>query len=138
MVMTVSGSAMLTSPLSSAQTANAITCPDCAGPIYEIRDGGLTHYRCRVGHAYGSAEDLLDKNRDKLEDTLYFALNKLQENAAIAGRLAARAHRSGLEIAAARFEERQQESRRHAEVLRGVLLGSPRPEEQTSVRSNEG
>jgi two-component system, chemotaxis family, protein-glutamate methylesterase/glutaminase len=117
---------------------SGLTCPDCAGPIYEIRDGGLTRYRCRVGHAYGSAEDVLDKNRDKLEDTLYFALNKLQENAAIAGRLAATAHRSGRKVAAARFEERQQESRRHADVLRTVLLGSPPPGEQTSVRSDEG
>jgi two-component system, chemotaxis family, protein-glutamate methylesterase/glutaminase len=115
---------------------SGLTCPDCAGPIYEIRDGGPTRYRCRVGHAYGSAEDVLDKNRDKLEDTLYFALNKLQENAAIAGRLAARARRSGQEAAAARFEGRQQESRRHAEVLRGVLLGSPPPEKQAFARSD--
>jgi two-component system chemotaxis response regulator CheB len=74
---------------------SGFTCPDCAGPLFEIREGELSRYRCRVGHAYGSAEDVLEKNRDKLEDTLYFALNKLQENAAIAGRLAARAHKGG-------------------------------------------
>jgi hypothetical protein len=66
---------------------------------------------------------VLEKNRDKLEDTLSFALNKLQENAAIARRLAARAHEGGLEKAAARFEERERESRQHAETLRRVLLG---------------
>jgi two-component system chemotaxis response regulator CheB len=113
--------------------ASGFTCPDCAGPLFEIRDGELSRYRCRVGHAYGSAEDILEKNRDKLEDTLYFALNKLQENAAIAGRLAARAHKGGQEMAAERFEER--ESRLHAETLRRVLLGSPHPEEQTSAPS---
>ena len=113
---------------------SSLTCTDCAGPLFEIRDGELSRYRCRVGHAYGGAEDVLEKNRDKLEDTLYFALNKLQENAAIAGRLAARAHSRGQKMAAARFEER--ESRQHAETLRRVLLGSPYPEKQTSSPSD--
>jgi hypothetical protein len=80
--------------------------------------------------------DALEKNRDRLEDTLYFALNKLQENAAIAGSLAARTHKGGQEMAAARFEERERESRQHAETLRRVLLGSPHPEEQTSAPSD--
>ena len=113
---------------------SSLTCPDCSGPLFEIRDGELSRYRCRVGHAYGGAEDVLEKNRDKLEDTLYFALNKLQENAAIAGRLAARAHSRGQKMAAARFEER--ESRQHPETLRRVLLGSPYPEKQTSSPSD--
>jgi two-component system, chemotaxis family, protein-glutamate methylesterase/glutaminase len=112
---------------------SGLTCPDCSGPLFEVRDGELSRYRCRVGHAYGGPENVLDENGDKLEDTLYFALNKLQENVAIAGRLAARARRSGQETAAARFEERQQESRQHAEVLRKTLLGSLRREERTSV-----
>jgi two-component system, chemotaxis family, protein-glutamate methylesterase/glutaminase len=115
---------------------SSLTCPDCSGPLYEIREGELSRYRCRVGHAYGSAEDVLEKNRDRLEDTLYFALNKLQENAAIARRLAARAHEAGQEMAAARFEERERESRQHAETLRRVLLGSPLSQEQTSATSD--
>jgi hypothetical protein len=79
---------------------------------------------------------VLEKNRDSLEDTLYFALNKLQENAAIAGRLAASAHKRGQEMAAARFEERERESRQHAETLRRVLLGFPLSREQTSAPSD--
>ena len=77
------------------------------------------------GRATGAAEDVLERNKDKLEDTLYFALNKLRENAAMVRRLAARAHEGGRERAAARFEERERESRQHAETLRRVLLGSP-------------
>ena len=112
---------------------SGLTCPDCSGPLYEIRDGALLRYRCRVGHAYGSAVDVLEENGDKLEDTLYFALNKLQENAGIAARPAARARESGQRKAAARFEKRERESRQHADVLRGLLLGSPRPEEQPTA-----
>jgi len=115
---------------------SSLTCPDCSGPLYEIREGEAPRYRCRVGHAYGSTEALLEKNGDRLEDTLYFALNKLQENAAIARKLAARAHEEGQEMAAARFEERERESRQHAETLRRVLLGATLPEEQTSAASD--
>jgi two-component system chemotaxis response regulator CheB len=104
--------------------------------LYEISEGEWSRYRCRVGHAYGSAEDVLERNSDKLEDTLYFALNKLRENAAMARRLAARAHKGGQERAAARFEERERESRHHAETLRRVLLGSPLSKEQTSATSD--
>jgi two-component system, chemotaxis family, protein-glutamate methylesterase/glutaminase len=117
---------------------SSLTCPDCSGPLYEISEGEWSRYRCRVGHAYGSAEDVLEKNRDKLEDTLYFALNKLQENANIAGRLAAMAHKGGQEMAAARFEERERESRQHDDTLRRVLLGSPLSQEQTSAQSDPG
>jgi hypothetical protein len=57
-----------------------LTCPDCSGPIYEIRDGKLLRYRCRVGHAY-TAENILEEKGEALENALYVALNALEESA---------------------------------------------------------
>jgi two-component system, chemotaxis family, protein-glutamate methylesterase/glutaminase len=98
------------------------TCPDCAGPLYEINDGKLVRFRCRVGHAF-SAEDALDGKSEALESALYAALNTLEESAEMADRLAARAHQHGHARAASRFEGRAEDARRQAVTIRAVLLG---------------
>jgi two-component system chemotaxis response regulator CheB len=33
-------------------TLSALTCPECGGALWEIRDGQLLRYECHVGHAY--------------------------------------------------------------------------------------
>ena len=44
----------------------SFTCPECNGAIHEIRDEGLTRFRCRVGHAYSTSDLLVDKaNRSR-------------------------------------------------------------------------
>ena len=56
------------------------TCPECTGPLFEIQDGQLLRFRCRVGHAY-TAASMIDEKDDILENALYTALNTLEENA---------------------------------------------------------
>ena len=97
------------------------TCPDCTGPLYQIQDGELVRFRCRVGHAY-TAESMLDEKTEALESALYAALNTLQENAAMSDGLAARSRESGYKHAAARFEARAREAREQAEIIRQVLV----------------
>ena len=88
------------------------TCPECAGPLYEIQHDVLVRFRCRVGHAY-TAESMLDEKSEELEQALYVALNTLEENALMADRLANRSRGH----AVARFEKRAQQ----AKVVRRVL-----------------
>src|SRR3712207_6856821 len=42
------------------------------GPTYEIHNGELFRFRCRVGHAY-TAESLLEEKSEVLEGALYLA-----------------------------------------------------------------
>jgi len=37
------------------------SCPDCGGVLWELKDGELLRFRCRVGHAYTS--ETLTQNR---------------------------------------------------------------------------
>lgn len=99
---------------------SGFTCPECAGPLYEIREGRLFRYRCRVGHAY-TAEGVLDGKDGTMEDALYMAVNTLEESADMAERLAARSRQDARQHAAARFEVRAQEARNKAEKIRRVL-----------------
>jgi len=100
----------------------AFSCPDCGGALWETDEGGLLHFRCRVGHAY-SENGLLHGQADTIEAALWTALRALEERTALTRRLAGRMRSSGREQIAARFEERANASEADARFLRGVIEG---------------
>jgi two-component system chemotaxis response regulator CheB len=66
------------------------SCPECHGVLYEVRNGQPMRFRCRVGHAY-TAKSLITDQSTALEAALWMALRALEENAALALRMAERA-----------------------------------------------
>jgi two-component system chemotaxis response regulator CheB len=95
-------------------------CPDCGGVLWELEEGELMRFRCRVGHAY-SPDTLSVKMLESLEDALWVALRALEEQAALAHRLARQAQDRGQVRVAARFSERRDAAHRRAELIRQVL-----------------
>ena len=114
---------------------SAYSCPECSGVLWQIREGEFLRYRCRVGHAY-SPESMLAAQDEELEDALWAAMKTLEENAQLAGRLAANERERGHEWMVKRFEEREKEARQRAEVIRKFLLRDlgPVSEEQIGHR----
>jgi two-component system chemotaxis response regulator CheB len=100
---------------------SGFSCPDCHGVLWQIRDGGLERYRCRVGHAW-SPESLLTQQSEALEAALWIALRSLEERAALARRLAEPARERGHRITATRFEEQAAEAQQAARLVRDLLL----------------
>lgn len=81
-------------------------CPECNGPIWELRQGRIVEYDCQVGHLYSplSFANALDEG---LERTLWDSLVCLEQSAKLADSL-------GDPLRAAT-------NRQHAWLLRSIL-----------------
>ncbi|WP_083680320.1 MULTISPECIES: chemotaxis protein CheB [unclassified Pseudonocardia] len=107
----------------AAGTAAGLACPDCSGPLFEIHDGGLPRYRCRVGHAW-SQHALGAQQEQSVETALYMALRALEDKAALQRRIAATAAEQGADRVVARARAAADEAVRSARVLRRLLGGA--------------
>jgi two-component system chemotaxis response regulator CheB len=96
------------------------SCPDCGGVLWEIEEGELVRFRCRVGHAY-SPENMLTAQDDVLEEALWMAVKTLEENARLSHRLAEAEREKGHDWMAKRFSDRELDARARVEVIRRVL-----------------
>ncbi len=105
-------------------TLSAFTCPECHGALWELRDGVLVRYRCRVGHAY-TDQGLVDNKARAVEDALWTALTALEESAALAARVCERARAQGRTQTAETFRERAEFLEQRGTVLREVLNEMP-------------
>jgi len=95
-------------------------CPDCGGTLWELEEGNLIRFRCRVGHAY-TAQSLLASQADALEDAFWIALRALEESAALARRMAARAKEQERPNSALQFAEQAETAEQNAHIIRDVL-----------------
>jgi two-component system chemotaxis response regulator CheB len=97
------------------------TCPECHGNLWEIRDGSLTRYRCRVGHSY-TEDSLINEKGESLEAALWMALDALEEQASLTQRMAERAREFGNERRHGALADRVHDLEDRARLVREVLL----------------
>ncbi len=95
-------------------------CPSCGGALFQIEEGKLVRFRCRVGHAW-SPESLLEQQTLSLESALWMAIRSLEEKVALATDLGERAHERGFEHTASRFSESAHDTRAAAELVRRLV-----------------
>ena len=103
-------------------------CPECGGVLWEIHEGDLLRFRCRVGHAW-SADSLMAEQSDGLEA----ALRALEEQATLSDHMAERARGRGHAASADIFAAQARDATGHAELIRRVLL-TRRPDPSTRTR----
>jgi two-component system chemotaxis response regulator CheB len=106
--------------------ASGFTCPECSGALWELREGELVRYRCRVGHAY-SEEALVDSQGNSVEAALWTALEVLEERGELLRRIADRMAGSGrVPRTERRFREGAHQADERAAVIRRVLSAGVR------------
>ena len=104
-----------------AGTPSVFSCPECGGVLWEIRDGVLTRFRCRVGHAF-SIESMMAAQAEEVEGALWSALKTLEESVNLSRRLEQRAQEDDQERLATLFGERIRDAEQRAELIRSVLF----------------
>jgi two-component system, chemotaxis family, protein-glutamate methylesterase/glutaminase len=102
-------------------TPSPYSCPDCGGVLWEIEEGGYTRYRCRVGHAY-APDAMLAAQQEGLEEALWTAMKTLEETARLSHRLAQMQRERGHDWLSDRFEQKERDARRRAQLIRRYLL----------------
>ncbi|MCW2239996.1 chemotaxis protein CheB [Azospirillum canadense] len=101
-------------------TPSVFSCPDCGGNLYEVEDGSLLRYRCKVGHAY-SPQALASANHDLLERALWVALRAHEDRMILFKRMAEKARKGGHDLVAERWSVAAAEVQRSITLLRDVL-----------------
>ena len=98
-----------------------LTCPECNGPMYEMKEGELAQFQCFVGHRF-SPQSLSEQHTDALERALWTAARKLKERIVLHKALVERKKRNkGEDDLMRRLEESIATSETDLKLLREVL-----------------
>jgi two-component system chemotaxis response regulator CheB len=97
------------------------TCPECGGPLWELRDEKLRRYRCRLGHAF-TAESLLAGQSETIEYALWAAVRTMENRARILMSLVHGRRGHGQSKIAATYEAQAKELKIQAQQIRKMLL----------------
>ena len=99
---------------------SVFTCPECHGTLWEVDEGGVLRFRCRVGHVY-STDSMLAAQTDEVDRALWVALRTLEERAALAHKLAERGRERSQHWVDRAFTARAQETEVEASQIRELL-----------------
>lgn len=99
--------------LTAIAEPSTLTCPDCGGGLWELKDDKPLRYRCHTGHAF-TAQSLAHAQRETAEHGLWAGVRALQERAMLLERMAGVARAQG---DPAQAEAGEREARRaHAQA----------------------
>jgi two-component system, chemotaxis family, protein-glutamate methylesterase/glutaminase len=108
------------------------SCSECAGPLWKRHDDML-RYRCLTGHAL-TARSLDEGLARNLDSALWAAIRQFEQRANLCARMAEDERGRGRELTAAIYDEREQEARSHARLIRQMLEGRQVPEASSETR----
>ena len=99
---------------------SVFSCPECHGTLWEVEEGGLLRFRCRVGHVY-SPDSMMAAQTDEVDRALWTALRTLEERAALAHKLAERGRMRDHRWVDKAFSQRAREAEAEANHIRALL-----------------
>jgi two-component system, chemotaxis family, protein-glutamate methylesterase/glutaminase len=103
-----------------ARSAAPFVCPECHGPLFEVREGELRHWRCIVGHGF-SPESLTAAHTEALERALWIAGRTLQERVYLRRLMADRRGKGPDKLLAEKLQEGADTAERDLVLIREIL-----------------
>lgn len=97
-----------------------LTCPECAGVLWEIGQKGPVRYRCHTGHAF-TAKVLESLHHDAVEDAIWGAIRALHEQERLFNKLCERERQSSQAERAAEYEAKAMHAKAQSQTLRDVI-----------------
>ena len=97
-----------------------LACPECNGPMYEVKEGNLARFQCFVGHAF-SPQSLSEQHTEALERALWTAMRTLKERTVLHKKLIERKRNKGEQELRNRLEESIDTAENDLKLLREIL-----------------
>ncbi|HSU49071.1 MAG TPA: chemotaxis protein CheB [Segetibacter sp.] len=100
-------------------------CPDCGGGLWDISGSEIKRFRCHIGHAY-SEKDLLIKQEESIESTLWVALRMMEERKMLYKKISSDESNKGLLRLSISHEQKADELEEHILKLKSLLTDTQR------------
>lgn len=98
----------------------SLTCPDCHGSLWQLREEEFVRFRCRTGHAY-TIDTLLAEQDQALENILRDALRSAVEKSTLALIATEQARRTGDEETRNERESTLREAEKRVQLIQQVF-----------------
>ncbi|CAM4309382.1 chemotaxis protein CheB [Gillisia hiemivivida] len=109
-------------------------CPDCGGGLWDIPkqnvglndkvgQGNSDRYRCHIGHSY-SEKDLVVKQGEILESTLWIALRIMEERRTLLKKMEDDNQKKGLSKMASSYQEKGEDIQFHVDKMKEILYAT--------------
>ncbi len=100
-------------------------CPDCGGGLWDInkQNGKPDRYRCHIGHSY-SEKDLVVKQGEILESTLWTALRIMEERRTLLKKMEDDNNKKGLSKMGASYQEKGADIQFHVDKMKEILFAT--------------
>lgn len=99
---------------------SSLTCPECAGALWQVGQKGPIRYRCHTGHGF-TAKVLETLQREAVEDAIWSAIRALHEQERLFSKLCDAERQAGQAERAAEYEAKAMQAKAHSRTLREVF-----------------
>jgi two-component system, chemotaxis family, protein-glutamate methylesterase/glutaminase len=101
------------------EPANLI-CPDCGGPLWELKSEEMTHYRCLTGHAF-TRDGFMRLKNEEIERVLWEAVRNFEEKAKFLSRMAGERREKSTAKFSTDYARQVEQARENARILKEFM-----------------